>query len=200
MGKRLTSQEVLDRQDFVLEHISQGIPRREIHGLIKVKFEVCDRAANNIYNIASNCPKPDSKEHRLNRVITLKAFAGQIRSAHADMDMLEELIKDAKNQPGIKLTAVASIIGQKNQVRAQLGKTLSDMARIFGLYNDMPLLQAINIMAASEILPPELANKMLEAIEDISTSIEQSMQKKETTAEPINDDFEIPSPSQQPIL
>lgn len=219
MGKRLTTQEILDREDFVFSQISKGITRREIHSLIKGKFDLSDRGANNVYNAAANnCPRSSPKEYRFNKEIILTAHANQIKSAHADMIALQILIDEALDQtktrkaliteyleaqtkrreeiaqelkaaPPIKPTIISSIIGQKNQVRAQLGKTLSDMSRILGLYADMPLLQAINVMASSELLPPDIANKMLEAIEDISSSIEQSMQKEIINDQPVNDDF-----------
>lgn len=219
--RRLTSFEVLERQEFVLGKISEGIPRTEIHRLIVDKYELSDRAATNIYNAAvENAPRVTPKEIRFNRQIVLTAYASQVRSAHADMvslqilideandqnnrrkeliaefnntdeDRKEEIINELKLIPPIKLTNISSIIGQKNNVRAQLGKSLSDLARIFGLFADMPLLQAINVMASAELLPPEIANKMLEVIEDISSSIEQSMNEKQPDSNsPINNDFD----------
>jgi hypothetical protein len=169
-----------------------------------------------------NAPKSTPKETRFNRQVILTAYSGQIRSAHSDMTALQTLIDEANDQnkkrkeliaefinngdshrreeitnelkanPLIKITNISSIIAQKNKVRAQLGSSISDLARIFGLFADMPLLQAINVIAAAELLPPEVANKMLEAIEDISSSIEQSMTKQDSEAnsEPKNDDFD----------
>jgi hypothetical protein len=169
-----------------------------------------------------NAPRPTPKESRFNRQVILAAYSGQIRSAHNDMAALQVLIDEANDQnkkrkeliaefikndtnerreeitnelkttPPIKITNISGIIAQKNKVRAQLGSSISDLARIFGLFTDMPLLQAVNVIAAAELLPPEVANKMLEAIEDISSSIEQSMSESQSESKNdlVNDDFE----------
>jgi hypothetical protein len=50
----------------------------------------------------------------------------------------------------------------------------------------MPLLQAISVLANSEMLPPELAGRMLMVIEDISSSIEKSLHQPSQPEQPMD--------------
>jgi hypothetical protein len=176
MPKRLTPQEIADRQKFVLEQVRANLSRTQIQALICGEFGVTERNAGRIYNTAiDGIVQRDPGEQRRNRVMMLEMLYFQASSSQADIVALQALIATASLQPEVKPNMIAQMIGEKSRVRAQLIKTLSDISRIYGLYTDMPLLQAISVLANSEMLPPELAGRMLVAIEDISSSIEKSL-------------------------
>jgi hypothetical protein len=176
MPKRLTPQQTADRESFVLEKVRANLSRTQIQALICAEFGVTERNAGRIYNMAiDGIVQRDPGEQRRNRAMMLEMLYFQASSSQADIAALQALITTARLQPEVKPNAIAQMIGEKSRVRAQLIKTLSDISRIYGLYTDMPLLQAISVLANSEMLPPELAGRMLVAIEDISSSIEKSL-------------------------
>jgi hypothetical protein len=75
------------------------------------------------------------------------------------------------------------MVETKARVRTQLVRAVAEIARVHGLYNEMPLLQAISVLASTELLPPIVASQMLEAIEGISDSIERAVQSE---SKPLN--------------
>lgn len=176
MPKRLTPKETADREKFVLEQVRANLSRTQIQALICGEFGVTERNAGRIYNaVIDGIVQRDPNEQRRNRAMMLEMLYFQASSAQADIRALQTLITIAELEPQVKPNAIAQMIGEKSRVRSQLIKTLSDISRIYGLYTDMPLLQAISVLANSEMLPPELAGRMLVAIEDISSSIEKSL-------------------------
>jgi hypothetical protein len=94
-----------------------------------------------------------------------------------ESDEFDILAAKIRKLPKHKIALMAGLVAEKGRLRANLVKTLSDMARIYGLYTEMPLIQAIQVMANSELLPPELAMKLSGTINGLQRAIEDEMKK-----------------------
>jgi hypothetical protein len=92
-----------------------------------------------------------------------------------------------RRMPSHKISLLAGLIAEKGRIRSQLVRTLSDLSRIYGLYTEMPLIQAIQVMANSELLPPELALKLSSSIVNIQQAIEDQMKTVSVETEEFGD-------------
>ncbi len=95
----------------------------------------------------------------------------------------EELQVKLDVLPTVRTQTIVQMFVAKSRVRSQLVQTISEIARIHGLYTDMPLLQAISVLASSEMISPEVAGRMLVAVEDISSSLEKAFHEKPLSPE-----------------
>jgi hypothetical protein len=176
MTQRLSSQQKSARLNFVINRIRDSLTRSQITNLVTTEFGVSRRTACTIYKEAiEDTIERDPSEQRYNRAVMLEQLYHQASAAQTDISALQSLIDRASRDSSFRLSVIANMIGEKSRVRSQLVKTFSDIARIYGLYTDMPLLQAISVLANSEMLPPEVAGQMLMAIEDMTAMIEKSM-------------------------
>lgn len=96
---------------------------------------------------------------------------------------------ELKSIHSIRPNVITGMVETKARVRGQLVKAVTEIARVHGLYNEMPLLQAISVLATSELLPPAVANQMLEAIEGISDSIERAVQSEPASLNVLEQDL-----------
>jgi hypothetical protein len=176
MTTRLTPQNKIDRRNFVLDRLRDSLTRNQITDLIVAEFDVSVRTARDIYRqTVDGLIDQDPSEQRRNRVIVLEQLYHQAAAAQADISALQALIERASRGTEYRLNIISNMVAEKGRVRGQLVKTYSEIARIYGLYTDMSLLQAISVLANSEMLPPEIAGQILMVIEDMTSMIEKSM-------------------------
>jgi hypothetical protein len=210
MPKKLTSKQIADRQKFVFSKIRSGFSRKEIELSVCDEFGVAFRTATNIYNDAVESLADERPGHqRRNRAAILEMLHSQAHACQLDLlaaqnqiqiklnlqeqrQVINEQVPQAElsTLPTARPQTIVNMIVAKSRVRAQLVHTISEIARIHGLYREMPLLDAISTLASSDMISPEVAGRMLVAVEDISSSIERAFHKKPSVIETVDDDYD----------
>jgi hypothetical protein len=206
MPKKLTSQQKVDRENFVFAKIRLGLSRKQVELSVCDEFQVAIRTAANIYNAAIESLADEHPGHqRRNRAVILEVLYSQANAFQLDIQTVQEQIQIKLNLqeqhqviktqladsslskteqedlqaklevlPTVRPQAIVQMIVAKSRIRSQLIQTISEIAQIHGLHTDMPLLQAISVLASSEMISPEVAGRMLVAVEDMSSSLEKA--------------------------
>jgi hypothetical protein len=116
-------------------------------------------------------------------------IAEQLSIPTLSKDRKAALRNELKSLHSIRPNVITGMVETKARVRTQLVRAVAEIARVHGLYNEMPLLQAISVLATSELLPPTVANQMLDAIEGISDSIERAVQSESKPLDVLEEDL-----------
>jgi hypothetical protein len=184
---KLTPQQVEERRAFVVGLVKDGLSRTDIQAQIQAQFRVTVFAAQKIYVKAiDTLIIQEPIEQKRTKAIVQEMLYHQISGLCIDINSLQHLYDTSLLSPG----QATGIIQTKVKARGQIRLCLTDVARLNGLFADMPIIQAINVLSTHNLIPPAIAADMLRAIEGVNETVVEAMQANKKPESPTDEDFD----------
>lgn len=170
---KLTPQENEDRRNLVLSLMKEGLSRTEIQAQICASRQVSPAGAKKIYSkVIDSLATRDPIEQQRTKSAVLEMIYTQMSRLNGDVNSLQTWVETEK----VGVNQLVSITQAKIKARGQIRLCLSDIARISGLYVDMPIIQAINVLSTHNLIPPSIAADLLQAVEGVNQTVLNAMQ------------------------
>jgi hypothetical protein len=184
---KLTPQESEERRNLVLNLMREGLSRTEIQAQICANYDVSIAGARKIYiKVINELIVHDPIEQQRAKGTVLEMLYTQMTRLNGDINSLQTWIDEKE----IDTNQMVNITQVKIKARGQIRICLSDIARINGLYTDMPIVQAINVLSTHSLIPPLIAADLLRAVEGVNETVLNAMQGKTKKQSSTEKDFD----------